>query len=198
MIRQGDRKVIQGDRDRLDDSIPVLQESFESDPLSPPAPPVLQTFPEKNSVQHEATEKPNTISSKKDFDFWLIDPTYLTLRIASRLGDIVCTAKPEATILNAAKMPAGYECSITWIWPTGGQGTIEKVQLTQAGLFEECAKKIAKEWLEKQQPWKPQVGKDAMYGGELVKIVGGGRGKWQVELSFNCFLFVRADQLSQP
>ncbi|MEH2377606.1 MAG: hypothetical protein V7K27_01695, partial [Nostoc sp.] len=76
--------------------------------------------------------------------------------------------------------------------------------LTQAGLFEECANKIAKEWLEKQQPqqpqqpWEPQMYKDAMYGGVLVKVVGGGHGKWQIEFSPGVFMHVRANKLSQP
>ena len=169
----------------------------KDDPHDPHDPHKIQTFPEKNSVQHEPTPKPNTISSKKDFDFWLIDPTLLSFHIATHLGDIICTAKPVATILNAAKMPGGYECLMTWHWPTGGQAQV-KVGLTEAGDFQEAAKKIAKEWLEKQEPWEPQLNKDAMYGGELVKIVGRWERKWQVELSPGRFQHVRANQLSQP
>ncbi|AUB41301.1 DNA primase [Nostoc flagelliforme CCNUN1] len=169
----------------------------KNDPHDPHDPHTFQTFPEKNSVQHEPTEKPNTISSKKDFNFWLIDPTPLSLHIATHLGDIICTATPVATILNAAKMPGGYECLMTWQWPTGGQAQTT-VGLTEAGDFEEGAKKIAKEWLKKQEPWQPQVNRDAMYGGELVKIVGRWQGKWQVELSSGRFQYVRANQLSQP
>ncbi|HYW17967.1 MAG TPA: VapE domain-containing protein, partial [Nodularia sp. (in: cyanobacteria)] len=152
-------------------------------------PPTLPNFSEKNNLQHEATETPNTISSKKDFDFWLVSPTFLSLHIATHLGDIICTVKPEAKILNKANTLVGYECSMVWHWPTGGQAQI-KVGLTQAGEFEEGANKIAKEWLEKQEPWQPQVNKDAMYGGELVKIVGRWQGKWQVELSSGRFQYV--------
>ncbi|MEH2280652.1 MAG: VapE domain-containing protein [Nostoc sp.] len=177
----------------------LQDETFE--PINPSVirldPPTLPNFSEKDSVQHEPTQKTNTITTKKDFDFWLIDPTPLSLHIATHLGDIICNAKPVATILNPAKMPAGYECSMTWIWPTGGQATI-KVGLTQAGDFEEAAKKITKEWLEKQKPWQPQVNKDAMYGGELVKIVGRVDRKWQIELAPGRFLYVRANQLSKP
>ncbi|MEH1874123.1 VapE domain-containing protein [Nostoc sp.] len=170
----------------------------KNDPDDPHDPHTFQTFHEKNSVQHEPTPKPNTISSKKDFNFWLIDPTVLTLHIKSHLGDIVCTAKPEARILNKAKTLVGYECSVKWLFPTGEQGTINGVALIQERLFEECAKKIAKEWLEKQEPWQPQVNRDAIYGGELVKIVGRWQGKWQVESSSGRFQYVRANQLSQP
>ncbi|MHC5831817.1 MAG: hypothetical protein ACYT04_91565, partial [Nostoc sp.] len=91
----------------------------------------------------------------------------------------------------------GYECSMTWKWPTGGQVQI-KVGLLGAGDFEEAANKIAKEWLEKQKPWKPQIYKDAMYGGVLVKIVGGGNGKWQIEFSPGVFMHVKANKLSEP
>ncbi|MEH2456542.1 VapE domain-containing protein [Nostoc sp.] len=163
----------------------------------PHDPLIFQTFSEKNSLQHQATPEPNIISSKKDFDFWLVAPASLVLHIASHLGDIICTAKPKAQILNKANTLVGYECGMTWNWPTGGQATIQ-VELTQSGDFEEGAKKIAKEWLEKQQPWKPQMYKDAMYGGVLVKVVGGGHGKWQIEFSPGVFMHVRANKLSEP
>ena len=176
---QGDHQVITGDRDRLDDNSDVLHQPISIEPTEKPA------------------QKINTISDKKDFDFWLISPTILGLHIASRLGDIICTAKPTAKILNKANNLVGYECSMTWAWPTGGKTTI-KVGLTQAGDFEEGAHKIAKEWLEKQEPWKPQVNKDAMYCGELVKIVGRWERKWQVELAPSRFQYARTNQLSSP
>lgn len=176
---QGDHQAIAGDRDRLNDNSDVLHQPI----------PIQLT--------KEPAQKPNTISDKKDFDFWLVSPTILSLHINSRLGDILCTAKPEAKILNKANNLAGYECSMVWTWPTGGQVKI-KAGLTQAGDFEEGANKIAKEWLETHQPWKPRMYKDAMYGGVLVKIVGGGHGKWQIEFSDGSFLHVKANKLSKP
>ncbi|MGF1989100.1 MAG: DUF3854 domain-containing protein [Nostoc sp. ZfuVER08] len=143
--------------------------------------------------------QPNTISTKKDFNFWLIDPTILTLHIPSPLGEIVCTAKPVVTIVNAAKIPVGYQCSLVWIFPNGQEGTIEDVPLLAAGDFEKTAKKIAKEWLYKQQePWKPQINHPAMYGGELVTVVGYWERKWQIELPSGRFLYVKASKLSEP
>lgn len=171
---QGDHEAIALTCDRLDDNSRVLHKPTK-----------------------EPNQKTNTISDKKDFDFWLVSPTILSLHINSRLGDILCTAKPEAPILNEAKNLVGYECSMVWTWPTGGQVKI-KVGLTQAGDFEEGANKIAKEWLETHQPWKPRMYKDAMYGGVLVKIVGGGHGKWQIEYSDGTFLHVKANKLSKP
>lgn len=173
---QGDHEAIAGDR--LNDNSDVLH-------------------PIPIKLTEEPAQKPNTISDKKDFDFWLVSPTILNLHINSRLGDILCTAKPEAPILNEAKNLVGYECSMVWTWPTGGQAKI-KVGLTQAGDFEEGANKIAKEWLETHQPWKPRMYKDAMYGGVLVKIVGGGHGKWQIEYPDGTFLHVKANKLSKP
>lgn len=49
-------------------------------------------------------------------------------------------------------------------------------------------------------PWKPNVGKTAIYGGELVEIVGfenGGK-KFQVELASGKKMYVTKDKLECP
>ncbi|MDZ8227538.1 VapE domain-containing protein [Nostoc sp. ChiVER01] len=105
----------------------------------------------------EPTENPSKdkhpTAQKIDYQFWLIDPTTLRFTIPSQFGDITCTAEPTATILNKAKMKAGYLCRVTWHWTNGTKAAVEDVPIeavTGKKDFEALAQRIAKEWVNEQ------------------------------------------------
>ncbi|MEH2085999.1 VapE domain-containing protein [Nostoc sp.] len=131
---------------------------LQPDPVDPVTFPTFQNNQNGGSDPSESQEdcKQNlsTIQKQKiDYQFWLIDPTILSFPILSQFGDIICTAEPTATILNRARMKAGYLCQVTWHWPNGTKAAVGDVPIeavTGKKDFEELAQRIAKEWIKKQ------------------------------------------------
>ncbi|MEH2236010.1 VapE domain-containing protein [Nostoc sp.] len=128
----------------------------------------------------------NSTKQKIDYQFWLIDPTILTIAIPSQFGDINCTAEPTATIINRAKMKAGYVCRLTMYYPDCTKASLEDIRVEAATGkkdFEALAHRIAKDWAEEEHSelpagWMHPEAIADLEVGSMVYIKNLRSGKW--------------------
>ena len=161
MVRSGEESVRGGGEESREESEPLPNKEGERceelNGTSPVQQTIFEQFPvaeqevsdidsQENSSQHPQSSAANT---KKEFNWWLINPTTLSLEVESELGTIEVTADPTHGLGDISGL-IGYECCVTWHWPVGGGATLKDVPITAAGVFSELAQRIAGEWEEKQ------------------------------------------------
>jgi putative DNA primase/helicase len=154
-------------------------------------------------VDQQYQEKSDRTVSHAD---WCKDPIFLHLELPCLDNTVKVEAEPKARILDNKKKIIGYECSVTWYWPDNSTTNLS-APLIEDGMFEELASRITGQWEERHrkenkpiEPWRPNTNRKAMYGGELVDIVGFQRvgNKFQIQYPSGRFEWVKASKLSEP
>lgn len=167
----------------------------------------------------------NAVTDSDDFSPKLTTPAHelsTSLTPAQNITEPVEAKTPSAPYKTCPQtnklMPLGFDSQVSnkavhfeptrfqrngkLQWQIEVEGKVQETALEMQRNYRSQLEVIALEFVKKMenQPWKPEIGHSANYGGELVQVVGYDpvKRQYQVELSKGRFQYVKASNLSKP